>query len=428
MTLDRERWTQLAKANAEVIRGDIERLNAMVDAEGQPSYAEFWAQAREVSEKFKSFKPMEVEERESLWSSFRTLCEMTRTRQEDGRVKLRAQSRRLREELEATIEQASALLESAQSNQDLAPVQTLLNKALDAMKTAPKRPAVSSEESAPGPDAIEVPQLLREDREACWGRWLAVREGLKARRQQARGEAIEAFVAQANKLLERSEQDEPMEVQKLIRELQQELKGTRLTQTQRDRLRDVLRSAWSKCSERIGQAREERRKAHDEWVERMKQHLARWETTIIKNRRLLGRIQAEIDDLRDRSERSGDADQSAKLSGWIEEKKERHLAIEETTKTLEEKVASVRAKMGKKAPEPITLPEPEQDSAEIGSDGTLPARRSRALPFSGRERKSRSAQSERPQKQKDNPPPGLNLGDILAEKLGLTRSSDKAAG
>ena len=356
-TLDRERWTQLAKANAEVIRGEIERLKATVDSGDQPSYAEFWAQAREVSEKFKSFKPMEVEERETLWSDFRALCEATRSRQEDGRAKLRNESRQLREQLEKAIEQASALLEAAQSSQDLGSVQTLLNEVLDAMKTRPRKPALAAEGDEEGSTPEQRPQLLREDREACWSAWLAVRERLKDRRQQARSRAIGEFVARAEELLERSERDEPMEIQRLIRELQQELKGARLTQGQRDKLRDILRSAWTKCSERIAETREERKKAHEEWIERMTQHLARWETTIIKNRRLLARIQAEIDSLHERSERSGDPDQSSKFSAWIKEKQERYLAIEETTKTLEEKVASVRAKMGKKAPEPVTLPE-----------------------------------------------------------------------
>ena len=95
--LDREQWTQLAKANAEVIRGEMDKLKGLLKGEPPILFAEFWAQAREITSMFKSFKPLEAETRETLWAEFHEVCEATHKLQEGDRSRRREASTQCRE-------------------------------------------------------------------------------------------------------------------------------------------------------------------------------------------------------------------------------------------------------------------------------------------------------------------------------------------
>jgi hypothetical protein len=397
--LDRERWLQLARANAEVIRAEIVKLKEHLSREPRPSFAEFWAHAREVTSLFKTFRPMEAKEREALWAEFHAFCEATRTFQEGERRKVREESLKKRALIEEKIAAAQACLSPEAGEEALSRAQALLSEALNLMKTHPAAGAAAEE--APEAETVQKPEmdarLIREDREACWSRWVEVREAVKARRREIRNQVLAALKVRAEGFLENAGGDDPHGVQASIRAFQGEVKEAPLPPSDKERIRTILRAAWKRASERIEALKEERRQKHAEWLARMTEHLARWEVALYKNEDLLGKIRAEVEDLERRIQGAREQSSAERFKGWLEEKRKRLAGVEATHAELSEKIRTVRAKMGKDAPPPVPKPEPEE----------APARRPR------RER-------ERPEAKPASPPPsaGLNLGDVLQEKLG----------
>ncbi len=408
MSLDRERWIQLAKANAEVIRAEVTRIKARLEDRDHIHFAEFWAQARDITSMFKTFKPLEVEEREHLWAEFHALCEATRSLQEDHRIRTKRASKRKKAAVEALIQEASAIVQGEDGDRDLDRAQAILNKALDLMKASPakeKLPAAvpeSAEPSAESPEEdedIDAIRLIRSDREACWKQWVEVREAVKVLRKAMRSEVAKTVKEEASEILTAAEQDDPHDVQNRVKTMQQELKTSPLSNNEREKVREMLRIAWEKASDRIGDEKQEKKRKHQEWAERMKEHLVRWETTVLKNDVVHGRIRSEIVDLEERVEASRDEAQNEKMLGWIREKGERLEKLEAAKAELEEKVRVVRSKLGKDAPEPITELPPEAFEAP-----PPPPRRPRK-------------KAEAPRRPSPPPCPGLNLGEVLAQTL-----------
>ena len=403
MSLDRERWIQLAKANAEVIRAEVTRIKTRLENKDHIHFAEFWAEAREITSMFKTFKPLEVEEREKLWTEFHALCEETRSLQEDHRIRTKRASKRKKAAVEVLIQEASAIVQGEDEDKDLDKAQAILNKALDLMKTRPAKgqpPAAVPESEEPSEEDVDGIRLIRSDREACWKQWVEVRETVKALRKALRSEVAKTAREEASEILTAAEQDDPHEVQNRVKAMQQELKTSPLSNNEREKVRAMLRNAWEKASDRIGEEKQEKKRKHQEWAERMKEHLVRWETTVLKNDVVHGRIRSEIVELEERVEASGDEAQNEKMLGWIREKGERLEKLEAAKAELEEKIRVVRSKLGKDAPEPITELPPEVLEAP-----PPPSRRPRK-------------RAEAPRKPSQPPPsPGLNLGEVLAQTL-----------
>ncbi|MEW6758672.1 MAG: hypothetical protein AB1347_10665, partial [Acidobacteriota bacterium] len=225
-----------------------------------------------------------------------------------------------------------------------------------------------------------------------------------SRRNATRGKILSALRERAETLLAQAEGEDPHGVQTAIRTFQTEVKESSLSPAEKERVRGVLRAAWRKSSERIETLKVERKQKHHEWLDRMVEHLTRWETAFHKNQELKGKIETEIADLERRLGASKDSAGAEKLKGWVEEKRKRLAGVDATGKELSEKIRTVRAKMGKDAPPPVPPPEPKPAAER-------PPRR------------------ERPEARPSAPPPsaGLNLGDVLSEKLGAALQSLKRA-
>ncbi len=404
MTLDRERWIQLAKANAEVIRAEVTKIKAYLEDKEHIHFAEFWAQAREITSMFKTFKPLEVEEREALWTEFHALCEETRSLQEDHRVESKRASKKKKAAIDALVKEASALLTPEEGDPDLDKAQGLLNQALELMKAGPAPEATSGEQSGEDSDDcgdLNAIRLVRADREACWKQWVEVREAVKGLRKSRRSEVARSFRQEADDILAAAQEDDPHEVQEQVKAMQKDLRTSPMSNGEREKIRTILRAAWQKASERIGQEKQEKKQKHHDWIDRMREHLARWETTALKNDLVLGRIRGEIQDLESRVEASNDDSQAEKMRGWIREKQARIAKLESAGSELEEKIRVVRGKLGKDAPEPITELPPEA----LEPPAPPPKRSARR-------------KSEAPRKPSQPPPsPGLNLGEVLAQTL-----------
>jgi len=144
----------------------------------------------------------------------------------------------------------------------------------------------------------------------------------------------------------------------------------------------------------------------------------------LKNQATAVQIQGEVADLESQAASISDDGRSSKLRQWINGKRVRLTDLEASIKELGQKIHTVRTKMGKEAPPPITeLSEEDLAAASRPSPSPSPERRSGPVreargPSRGPGRGSgRSPRDEKP----SEPPshPGLNLGELLAQHLGL---------
>ncbi len=98
-----------SKANAHSLEGEIQSL-ASQHWSGimctQRDYGAFWAHAKEVSQMFKTLKPIRREERERLWQKFSAACEETRDRQNSENEGRRFKSEQHRSDILAEAERA----------------------------------------------------------------------------------------------------------------------------------------------------------------------------------------------------------------------------------------------------------------------------------------------------------------------------------
>ena len=158
----------------------------------------------------------------------------------------------------------------------------------------------------------------------------------------------------------------------------------------------------------------------------MSTHLSRWETQALKNQATAVQIQSEVADLESQAVGMLDDGRGSKLRQWIDGKRVRLADLEASIKELGQKIHTVRAKMGKEAPPPITELS-EEDLAAASRPTPSPERR----PGPPRETRGASRGPSRgpgrgpsrgPREEKPSEPqshPGLNLGELLAQHLGL---------
>jgi hypothetical protein len=131
-----------------------------------------------------------------------------------------------------------------------------------------------------------------------------------------------------------------------------------------------------------------------------------------------------VADLESQAAGISDDGRGSKLRQWINGKRVRLADLEVSIKELGQKIHTVRTKMGKESPPPITeLSEEDLAAASRPSPPPSPERRSGPVreargPSRGPGRgPARGPRDERP----SEPPshPGLNLGELLAQHLGL---------
>ncbi|MFH1652543.1 MAG: hypothetical protein ABIE74_00645 [Pseudomonadota bacterium] len=74
-------YDEIARVNAKAVESAIQSLAAGHWDMFKRQYKEFWAHARQVSDMFKTLKPLCHEDRERLWEKFSSVCEEVKRKQ-----------------------------------------------------------------------------------------------------------------------------------------------------------------------------------------------------------------------------------------------------------------------------------------------------------------------------------------------------------
>jgi len=88
-----------AQANARVIESEIQSISLGHWDWFERKYKDFWIHARQISEMFKTLKPLKKADRERLWEKFNSVCEEVKRKQQSEHDNRKFRSRQHRDEI-----------------------------------------------------------------------------------------------------------------------------------------------------------------------------------------------------------------------------------------------------------------------------------------------------------------------------------------
>ncbi|OQY30391.1 MAG: hypothetical protein B6244_00615 [Candidatus Cloacimonetes bacterium 4572_55] len=347
-TPSKHEWYQEAKDNAEAV--DFELTNLIYDhlKKSRLDYRGFWNHARQISDMFKTINPLLREDRQQLWDRFNEIRDQVRERGEKERRLCQEHSSKIREKVEKNLEQAQEIILSAEGKEPLRKAKSLIDRTTGILKKEQNatRKGLSADPPVDPIGTIEV-RMAREDVELCWRFVRKIRETLKEKRGLILDRNYSELSQEGSQAVENAQEKDPYVALESIKSIQDRLKNSWVTREQREKLRDLLNGAWQIAIQRVEERRGERKRQHEEWLQRMTDHLQRWESLFGKNEQIVADLREQIEKLENDVENSINADFIDRAKNWIGEKKTKILDIERTNRDLERKIKSVKNKIGR---------------------------------------------------------------------------------
>ncbi len=300
---------------------------------------EYFPHAREVSDLFKSLRPLRQADRDRLWREFNEIRDAVRKRLEH----LTHVSKQKRELVEGRIKEARSWATAAETKEHLHKADEILRQALEWMKDGWQQFPGATEffESIAGNEGI----LLEADRDACWTQWKEVKETLHFRRKEMQDDGHRRMRPEANSALYKAQNENPHDALQEVKECRRALAGCYLNKEQREEIGHVLDSAWKVAIARIGAQRDERRRKHDQWVERQEQWIERQESwvkskteQIEKSRDFISRLESQVDELQEKVADARTEEFADRVRGWIEERYDKIAEVNRQIEDLEDKI------------------------------------------------------------------------------------------
>lgn len=336
MTSDKPHFDHhAADENAGKIRDALDELRRIGEPVlgATPHFKSFWTQAKLVRSLLSDLKPLRREDRDRYFQQLGELCEILKAREADYRLDRRTRSDQAERGVRHDLHAASLLAKAANSPEELRQADAMLQDIREQLASRdPHGPA-----SQMSPDA----------RDGLWKEFHEARQALHFRRVwlqdldygQLRGPVAE---------IERDAgRDNPFEIFRRIRELQQQVSGAFLSKLQRDELRSDLQEAWRHASLRADEWRKERDQKHQEYLERKEARRRKltetesmFEEMIERKRQTIAKIEENLE--RNRGREIWNDGYGEKVQGWIEEDEEKLSSIEADIRGLEQKLESVR--------------------------------------------------------------------------------------
>jgi len=294
-------------------------------------YREFWGYAKQISEMFKEFKLLK-EDRERLWLDYRAICDEVKARQNEERY----ESERSYETIEHLITDAYFQTEGSNNKEDLDKAKSMQTETLGIMKKS---------------------RLLKEDREKLWKYWKETNEKIFYKRQGLQESNFLNAKEDASRCLDTAYNGDPHKALQEIKETQKSLHGAYINKDQRHEIKETLGDAWDKAISRIGEIKEERKRKHEEWLqrqeerkrkheewqERMESNIERWENSVEKAEDYISNLEEQIDRLEGEASDARTDEYAERVRGWIEEKQEKIREVREKISELEKKYILLRA-------------------------------------------------------------------------------------
>lgn len=338
---DKEEWDKQARNNAKTIEREIQNLKMSHWDMFQRKHKEFWIHAKQISNLFKTLKPILHEDRERLWSEFNNICEEVKQKQNEARQKLKRDSKQKRELVESKIKEGYNWGTGARNRDDLNKANSILKEALEWMKNGWEGFNLVTQVTT----VLNEGKLTKEDNDFCWERWKEAKDAIKNRREELCQSNFYNFRSRASNTLDSAKYGDAREAKSNIKKIQIDMKNTLMNKNQYQEIRDLLDQAWQVASARLKQEYEEKQQRHKEWRNRMEDRIERWTELLEKNENVISRLERQIDECNDMERDAKSSDFASTVRGWIEEKRDKISSIAQTNRELEEKIRSVNNKL-----------------------------------------------------------------------------------
>ncbi len=364
-------YREKAQDNAKRLRGEIEKLNSkhrdFTFSKGPfIKFKEFWDHSREMTELFKTLKPLLKEDREELWASFRTICDNTKRKENEERDRFFYNSKEKKELAWIDMNEAYHYGHGAQGKKDIESANFHLQKALARLKDTTVR-------------------LTKEHSQECWDKYNEALRAIRYRREELQELSYENLRGIAYDVLTLSKIN-PFDAGKKMKYFFERLKEGYINKEQREDLMKIIDEAREHMNYKFEELRKEKERKQKEWEERQRERerkqkeweerqrererkqreweekkkewernrheridrlrgvLDGMESSRDKQEEYARRVESQIDDLKDKKydARGSYAD---RLEDWISEKEDKLYDVRNNLRSLEDKIDSVRTKL-----------------------------------------------------------------------------------
>ena len=337
------KWLELEKTNIQTLESRIDNLASGHENTEDFRYREFWSEANEITELFKTLSPLPQDDKERLQYKYDRICRDAKKRQEQEWQDRRAQSRQKRTEIESKIREAYSLADlDPEDVATLSKAQSILKDALVLLKGNGKA-------AEPADESTAVPSdnggFLRDDRQACWDQWREANDTIFGRRQSIWDRNYEEVLPETQAALAEANEGDPFQALEKIKDTQNKLKSKPLNKSQRDEIRNTLNSAWETAINKVNTVREEKRRKHEEWQGRMESLVERWGELIRQNKETASDLDSQIKNLSGEVRNAMSREHADTLRSLIAEKRQRVKEINGENADLAERISSVKEKL-----------------------------------------------------------------------------------
>jgi hypothetical protein len=341
--LPREEYLKLAKENYSALEKELTNLKHGHWSNLHRQYKEFWNHTKEINNLFKTLKPILKEDREKLWNRFQAICNETRQKKENERENLKYKSANKKSMILSEIKEAYYYAKGAQSFDDIKTANEKLNKAMEMMKDGWSGFTTSTDiiNSMLGDEG----RMTKQDREECWQSWRETKDMVANGRIKMSEKNYYDLKDDVDSALDDATYGNPHDALKKIRSVQGGMKGLSMIKEHRDELRYTLNCAFEKAIERIKEDSAEKKRKHEEWVERLEGKVDLWQSIIDKHESYISNLESQIDDLEDKANNARTSEFEDRVRGWIEEKYDKIREVRDSIDSLREKIRFAKEKL-----------------------------------------------------------------------------------
>ncbi|MCC6366825.1 MAG: hypothetical protein IT165_25165 [Bryobacterales bacterium] len=241
-------------------------------------------------------------------------------------------SRQRRELVQSKLDDTYHQAHGAESGQDLRKAREMLHEVLEMLKDKTNR-------------------MLREDHDACWEKYLSVKETIHYRWKEICDFNYGAFKHDAYQAKGWAE-ELPRDAKAKVREVHQAMKGRTMEKWQFDEIRGILDEAYDIATAVLERRQadwqrrqQERQSKHEAWQQGLREAKSRKLSRIDHLRDIVAQIERDVDRCRDLQRDARSSEFADRVQVWIDEKYDKIRDIEHTINDLEDSVRDIDSKL-----------------------------------------------------------------------------------
>lgn len=318
--------------NAEIISHELNKLENSYQNKNIIDYQPFWTHTKQITELFRTLKPLNHEVREVLWGRFNGICEEVKDIQREQKEKQSKLSIEKKILIFKKLSDLTTSIESASTSSSLGSIQQSLNNILQLMKN-------EKNEENHVTDIILSTKLTYDDQNECWTSWKNANDLLQTRRSELISSFFRIFHEKADEIREMAQNNDPYAAKEQIRQFQIELKNAIMKPEQFQEIRSIIDESWKIASNRIEEIKKEA-------AQRAIGNIERWEQLIINNELIIDQLEAQIEECKVMEKDATSYEFALKVKSWIEEKTEKIERIQATIADLKQRIETGINKYG----------------------------------------------------------------------------------